>query len=108
MPLCRLGPPPRSFADDADNCIMVRSTHGSTEYKVVAWDFCARWQAPLGSVVPVLQTARLLMLVKGEQSTVPRTAPNDLCTSRQQLSWLGLRIRRQAPRLRRAASGFGA
>jgi hypothetical protein len=23
------------------------------------------------------------------------------------LSWLGLRIRRQAPRLRRAASGFG-
>jgi Resolvase, N terminal domain len=35
MPLCRLGPPPRSFADDADNCIMVRSTHGSTEYKVV-------------------------------------------------------------------------
>src|ERR1700745_2776715 len=37
MPLCRLGPPPRSFADDAHTCIMVRSTHGSTEYKVVAW-----------------------------------------------------------------------
>jgi|GraSoi2013_100cm_1033763.scaffolds.fasta_scaffold57573_1 hypothetical protein len=36
MPLCRLGPPPRSFADDAYDCIMVRSTHGSTEYKVVA------------------------------------------------------------------------
>jgi len=30
------GPPPRSFADDAYDCIMVRSTHGSTEYKVVA------------------------------------------------------------------------
>jgi hypothetical protein len=27
---------PRSFADDADDCIMMRSTHGSTEYKAVA------------------------------------------------------------------------
>jgi len=32
----QIGPAARSFADDAYDCIMVRSTHGSTEYKVVA------------------------------------------------------------------------
>jgi hypothetical protein len=64
-------PPPRSFADDAHNCIMVRSTHGSTEYNVVAGDFCARWQAPLGSSVgPLFRLQDLLLLVKGEVATI--------------------------------------
>jgi len=36
MPLCRWARRPGASADDAYDCIMVRSTHGSTEYKVVA------------------------------------------------------------------------
>ena len=32
----RVGPPPRSLAVDAHDCIMVRIPKGSTEYKVVA------------------------------------------------------------------------
>ena len=32
----KIRPAPRSFADDAHDCIMVRSTRRSTEYKVVA------------------------------------------------------------------------
>ena len=35
MPRGRMGPPPRSFAADAHDCIMVRVL-GPTEYKVVA------------------------------------------------------------------------
>src|SRR5262249_1056932 len=35
VPRERMGPPPRSFAADAHDCIMVRVL-GSTEYKVVA------------------------------------------------------------------------
>ena len=34
-PVSRMGPPPRSFAVDAHDCIMVRSLR-PTEYKVVA------------------------------------------------------------------------
>jgi len=45
MPLCRLGLPPRSFADDAYDCIMVRICIGSTEYKCVA-----RYSAPDGEL----------------------------------------------------------
>ena len=36
MPKDRVGPPPRSLAVDAHDCIMVRIPKGSTEYKVVA------------------------------------------------------------------------
>ncbi len=36
MPRNRLGPPPRSFAADAHDCIMVRVSTDPTEYKVVA------------------------------------------------------------------------
>jgi hypothetical protein len=39
-PVSRMGPPPRSFAADAHDCIMVRS-YGPTEYK-----FAARRSAP--------------------------------------------------------------
>src|ERR1700761_9113495 len=35
VPRKRMGPPPRSFAADAHDCIMVR-VFGPTEYKVVA------------------------------------------------------------------------
>src|SRR5262249_3670046 len=35
-PRFRMGPPPRSFAADAYDCIMVRIHIGSTEYKCVA------------------------------------------------------------------------
>ena len=39
MPKGRMGPPPRSLAVDAHDCIMVGS-QGSTAYKVVARDRC--------------------------------------------------------------------
>ena len=35
-PFLRMGPPPRSFAADAHDCIMVPIPRGSTEYKGVA------------------------------------------------------------------------
>jgi hypothetical protein len=35
-PRCRMGPPPRSFAADAHDCIMVAIFMGSTAYKLVA------------------------------------------------------------------------
>ena len=41
-----MGPPPRSFAADAHDCIMVRVL-GPTEYKVVARLIRARKRAPL-------------------------------------------------------------
>src|SRR5580700_5138629 len=46
-PVSRLGPPPRSFAADADDCIMVRSLW---TYRIQGCGAIlrARWQAPLG------------------------------------------------------------
>ena len=46
MPKGRMGPPLRSFAADAYDCIMVRVL-GPTEYKVVARLIRARKRAPL-------------------------------------------------------------
>ena len=46
MPRGRMGPPLRSFAADAHDCIMVRVL-GPTEYKVVARLIRARKRAPL-------------------------------------------------------------
>ena len=51
MPLCRMGPPPRSFAADAEDCIMVRVI-GPTEYKVAARLFVRHKRAPLDIVIP--------------------------------------------------------
>src|SRR5580700_8189224 len=45
MPGKRMGPPPRSFAADAHECIMVR-VPGPTEYKVVARLIRARKALP--------------------------------------------------------------
>ena len=42
-----MGPPSRSFAADAYDCIMVRIRNGSTEYKCVA-----RGSAPDGELPP--------------------------------------------------------
>ncbi len=50
-PRFRMGPPPRSFAADAHDCIVVSSL-GSAEYKFVARTR-ARWRAPLGIVAVV-------------------------------------------------------
>jgi hypothetical protein len=50
-PRFRMGPPPRSFADDAYDCIMVRIRIGSTEYKCVA-----RGSAPDGEFPSDLAT----------------------------------------------------
>ena len=51
MPLCRMGPPPRSFAADAQDCIMVR-VMGPPEYKVAARLFVRHKRAPLDIVIP--------------------------------------------------------
>src|SRR5215831_13289814 len=61
-----MGPPPRSFADDAHDCIMVRSGSGSTEYKVVARTSAPDGELPSDQVVPIFRRQRLLMSVKGE------------------------------------------
>ena len=55
-----MGPPPRSFADDAHDCIMVRSTYGSTEYKVVARLLRPMASSPSDQVVPIFRAARAL------------------------------------------------
>ena len=47
-----MGPPLRSFAADAYDCIMVRVL-GPTEYKVVARLIRARKRAPLWIVIPI-------------------------------------------------------
>src|SRR5262245_18162879 len=52
MPLCRMGPPPRSFAADAQDCIMVRVMR-PTEYKVAARMFVRHKRAPLDLVIPI-------------------------------------------------------
>ena len=90
MPLCRLGPPPRSFADDAYDCIMVAIHKRIDRIQGCGVTSAPRRQAPLGLVVPDLQAARLLHV--GERKRPhnrnpqwPRTAPNDLCTSRRQI-----------------------
>src|SRR5262249_15349960 len=70
MPLCRLGPPPRSFADDAYDCIMVAICKRIDRIQGCGVTSAPRWQAPLGSVVPDLQAARLLMSVKGRAPTI--------------------------------------
>jgi hypothetical protein len=63
----QIGPAARSFADDAHNCIMVRSAKQiDTEYKAVARLPRLGWRAPLGSRRTDLQAARRLMSVKGE------------------------------------------
>jgi hypothetical protein len=46
-----MGPPPRSFAADAQDCIMVRVI-GPTEYKVAARLFVRHKRAPLDLVIP--------------------------------------------------------
>src|SRR5215813_10261852 len=51
MPRGRMGPPLRSFAADAHDCIMVRVL-GPTEYKVVARLIRARKRAPPLIVIP--------------------------------------------------------
>src|SRR3954451_22992150 len=46
-PRFRMGPPPRSFAADADDCIMVGIPSGPPNTSL--WrDVRARWRAPLG------------------------------------------------------------
>jgi hypothetical protein len=35
-PFVRMGPPPRSLAAEANDCLMVRLPRGATEYKVAA------------------------------------------------------------------------
>ena len=55
LPFHRMVPPPRSFAADAHDCIMVVGLLDPTEYKVVAREFRVPWQrAPLGLTVSVV------------------------------------------------------
>ena len=90
MPLCRLAPPPRSFADDAYDCIMVAICKRIDRIQGCGVTSAPRWQAPLGSVVPRSSGCKTTHV--GERKRPhnrnpqwPRTAPNDLCTSRRQI-----------------------
>ena len=53
-PLCRMDPPPRSFATDAHDCIMVRSSRIDRIQGCGAIDDRARQRAPLGHVIPTI------------------------------------------------------
>ena len=48
MPTARMGPPPRSFAADAHDCIMVRIRTDLPHTSL--WRRCTQWRAPLGSL----------------------------------------------------------
>jgi hypothetical protein len=74
MPTKRMGPPPRSLATDAHNCIMVWIPRGSTEYKVVATMIGATtWQARLRSFCQFGRgSVRLAALARWR----PRTSTN--------------------------------
>ena len=63
MPKGRMGPPLRSFAADAHDCIVVRVL-GPTGYKVVARLNRARKQAPLNRHPTALKRAIVLEAVK--------------------------------------------
>src|SRR6516165_7774699 len=63
MPRGRMGPPPRSFAADAHDCIMVR-VPGPTGYKVVAPLIRTRKRAPSDRHPDRTQRAVVLEAVK--------------------------------------------
>jgi hypothetical protein len=109
---CRCELPPRSFADGAHHCIMVRSAKGSIEYKVVA-----RLLRPDGEL-PSDQSWRSLGCKTTDvgEERGPHSR-NPQCLEQRRMTFVrrgdncdgsDWRIRRQAPHLRRAASGFGA
>jgi len=95
MPLCRMGPPPRSFAADAQDCIMVRVI-GPTEYKVAARLFVRHKRAPLDiviptttSVLPCSELSRCGLAMMGAHSNVGATADLDSPCARQSLRYVG-------------------
>ena len=49
MPTERMGPPPRSFAADAHDCIMVR-IQTDLPHTSVRREDAPQWRAPLGSI----------------------------------------------------------
>ena len=65
-PRVRMGPPPRSFAADAHDCIMVQVENITCRIQVCGASARASWQAPLGSnaiIVPLPgHTKELTML----------------------------------------------
>src|ERR1700693_6523284 len=108
-----MGPPPRSFAADAYDCIMVRSS------RIDRIQGCgADLRAPIASSPRMpsflssgCETPSLnIDERKFYKIEIHRRSdgPDEIRASRQRLWLLGLRIRGQAPRLRRAARGFGA
>jgi len=95
-----MGPPPRSFAADAHDCIMVTDQPNTSLWRDLR---APDGELPSDHGTPDIDALRDNSLDKGETYKT-----EIVCTSRPRLLWLGLRIRGQAPRLRRAARGFGA
>jgi len=61
----QIGPAAPSFADDADDCIMVPILTDRPNTRLRR-ESRARWRAPLGSCRADLQAARLLMSMTGD------------------------------------------
>src|ERR1700731_3628643 len=104
-----MGPPPRSFAADAYDCIMVRSS------RIDRIQGCgADLRAPIVSSprMPSFRSSgcETPSLNIDERKFYPSSIgrADEIRASRRRLWLLGLRIRGQAPRLRRAARGSGA
>ena len=75
-PVSRLGPPPRSFAADAHDCIMVRSLW---TYRIQGCGAMlrARWQAPLG---PLCCPTKKITGARSK-STLTENAPYKACSA---------------------------
>ena len=75
-PVSRLGPPPRSFAADAHDCIMVRSLW---TYRIQGCGAIlrARWQAPLG---PLCCPTKKITGARSK-STLTENAPYKACSA---------------------------
>jgi transposase len=65
-PMASLGPPPRSFADDAHDCIMVRSGLWIDRIQGCGATSAPDGELPSDQVVPIFRRQRLLMSEKGE------------------------------------------
>src|SRR5260370_40630611 len=108
-----MGRRPRSFAADAYDCIMVLSS------RIDRMQGCgADLRAPIASspsdaIVSIFRLRDTITQYderKFYKIEIHRRSdgPDEIRASRQRLWQLGLRIRGQAPRLRRAARGFRA
>jgi hypothetical protein len=100
-PVSRLGPPPRSFAADAHDCIMVRSLWTYRIQGCGASALVPRQRAPLGCVNPTTTSVppcsglsrRGLEMIEGEAAVERRPALTAPARAGVQHLWVGAKKR---------------